>query len=480
MLDAEVTAKAHLIDGKWIGGEDLIDVFSPIDGTRLARIPAGSEQEVDLAVVSARRAFASWSALDVPERCDLLVALADWISDHSDDFAAAETADTGVLLRDAVGGLAKRATLNFRYYADFARSQQQPDTMDRRSAENLIYRKPAGVAAVIIPWNSPLVLGTWKVAAALASGNTVVLKPASLAPLSSCLLAEAVQEVGLPDGVFNLVHGRGSTVGRALAAHSGVDRLAFTGSTDTGREIGIHCARTLTPVSLELGGKSALVVTADSDLDAAAQQIVGQYAHAGQICAAGARILVEHRAAPALLDKVRAGIKATVLGDPRDPETTLGPLISESQIRRVEGLVERARAAGAVVLEGGQRWSGGSLYFEPTLITDAAPDSEINQEEIFGPVLTWMTFKSDAEAIELANCTRFGLGGYVWCNDRERAIGIAREMRTGTIWVNGTSRDLDAPFGGVNESGIGREGGLWGWEFFTDISNVAIRKSRRR
>jgi acyl-CoA reductase-like NAD-dependent aldehyde dehydrogenase len=336
---------------------------------------------------------------------------------------------------------------------------------------------PAGVAALITPWNAPLMLTTWKVGPALAAGDTVVVKPPEWAPLTCSLLADLAAEAGVPPGVLNVVQGIGEEAGAALAAHPDVDRLSFTGSTDTAKLIGASASRSLTPVSFELGGKSPFVVCADADLDAAAQTAAGQYVNAGQVCLAGTRLLVEERVADVFQEKLRAAMSHMTVGDPREKTTRVGPLIHPDHFARVAGFVERARGAGATLLSGGARHAAGDLYFEPTLLGGAGDDAEIVQREVFGPVLTWQTFADDDELVRRANCTRYGLAAMVFTRSEERAMRLAGRIVAGTVWVNCFFvRDLAAPFGGSRNSGIGREGGNWSFDFYCDVKNVAVLK----
>jgi acyl-CoA reductase-like NAD-dependent aldehyde dehydrogenase len=320
-------------------------------------------------------------------------------------------------------------------------------------------------------------LTTWKIGPALAAGDTVVAKPPEWAPLTCSLLADVARDAGLPAGVLNVVQGIGEEAGAALVSHLDVDRISFTGSTDTAKLIGQAAARSITPLAAELGGKSPLIVCADADQDAAAQTVAGQYVNAGQVCLAGTRILVERSIADGFLAKVRAAVQKSSVGDPRLPTTRVGPLITPEHFARVAGFVERAKDAGARVLWGGKRHAAGALYFEPTLFGDVKPDAEIAQREVFGPVLTWQTFASDDEAIEVANGTRYGLAATLFTRSEVRARRIAAGVVAGTVWVNCFFiRELAAPFGGSRDSGIGREGGAWSFDFYCDVKNTAIRK----
>jgi betaine-aldehyde dehydrogenase/5-carboxymethyl-2-hydroxymuconic-semialdehyde dehydrogenase len=334
---------------------------------------------------------------------------------------------------------------------------------------------PSGPAAVITPWNAPFMLSTWKTAPGLAAGCTVVLKPPEWAPLSCSLLADLADEAGLPAGVFNVVQGIGEEAGAALVAHPGLRRISFTGSPETGRLIGTAAAANIVPFTAELGGKGPLIVFADSDLDAAAAKASGQYDDAGQVCLAGTRLLVEESIRDAFLERFHAGVDAQVLGDPRDEATTISPLIHPDHLARVEAFVERARANGDRIVRGGRRAEIGGLWYEPTLIEPLSNESEIVQREVFGPVLTFQTFRDEAEAVALANSTEYGLSAIVYTGSRERAERVGTAVRAGTVWVNCfLVRDLTAPFGGVGISGIGREGGDYALDFYSDLKTLQI------
>jgi 5-carboxymethyl-2-hydroxymuconic-semialdehyde dehydrogenase len=320
-------------------------------------------------------------------------------------------------------------------------------------------------------------LGTWKIGPALAAGNTVVVKPPEFAPFSLSLLGDIAQEAGIPDGVLNILHGTGASAGDALVRHPKVSRISFTGSPATARVIGAAAASNLTPVSFELGGKSPFVVCADADLTAAARTISVQFMNAGQVCLAGTRLLIEESIVDELLPMVLAEVDKMVVGDPRDTATRIGPLIHPTHFAKVAGLVERAIAGGARVVCGGGPHPAGSLYFQPTILTDVEQDSEIVQTEVFGPVLTLQTWTNEADMIELANGTAYGLAATVFTSNAERAERITSQLVAGTVWTNCFYiRDLAAPFGGSRQSGIGREGGNWSFDFFCDIKNIATRK----
>lgn len=466
----------HWIDGKRVAGADRFATASPIDGSHLADVAAGGQADVDMAVDAANRAFPAWAALGAKGRQPILHGFAKEILARADDLAAVETADNGSLLQGNLHRMVPRAAQNISFFADWALTLLDHKIEHEEVTNNVRY-DPAGVAALITPWNAPLMLTTWKVGPALAAGNTVVIKPPEWAPLTCSLLAEIADKAGLPPGVLNVVQGIGEVAGDALVNHPDLARISFTGSVPTAKIIGQAAARSVTPMSTELGGKSPFIVCADANLDAAAQTVAGQYINAGQVCLAGTRILVEAKIEQEFLAKVRAAVAQMTVGDPRAATTRVGPLIHPEHFARVSGFVDRAKASGAELLWGGSQSDAGALYFQPTMFAGVAPDDEISQQEVFGPVLTWQTFTEDEEAIAVANGTQFGLAGTLFCGNEARAMRIASQVVAGTLWVNCFFvRDLAAPFGGSRVSGIGREGGTWSFDFYSDIKNIAVRK----
>ncbi|MGW8376228.1 aldehyde dehydrogenase [Streptomyces sp. ODS28] len=466
----------------WIGGERLASAAtftdrSPIDGAALAEVARGGAEEAKAAVAAARAAFPGWAATSHAERARLLHAIADGVEARLDDLARVETADNGALLRAHRRGVMPRAAHNLRFFADRLLELGHED-FETRGHTNHVSWDPAGPAALITPWNAPLMLATWKIGPALAAGNTVVLKPAEWSPLTASLFADIAHEAGLPPGVFNVLQGHGSETGAPLSADPGVRRISFTGSVPTARRIAAAAAPNLVPTSFELGGKSPLLVFADADLDLAADLAVEQYDNAGQVCLAATRILVESSVRDAFLERFMERARALVQGDPRDESTALGPNIHPDHLERVDGFVRRAVRDGARVLLGGgprdelNKRTGGT-YYRPTLLTDVAQDAEIVQEEVFGPVLTLQTFEDEDQGVALADDTRFGLAATLATGDRERAARVSSRLTAGTVWVNCFFvRDLAAPFGGSRQSGIGREGGDWSFDFFCDLKNT--------
>lgn len=466
----------HWIDGRRVPSSERFTDISPVDSSPIADVASGGKAEVDAAVDAARRAFPAWAALGPEGRLPILKAFAEGILQRANDLAAVETMDNGSLLAGNVHRVVPRAALNISFFADWAMSLRD-HVIDSPEVTNHVRYDPSGVAALITPWNAPFMLTTWKVGPALAAGNTVVVKPPEWAPLTCSMMADIAQAAGLPAGVLNVVQGIGETAGDALVNHPDVDRISFTGSTDTARLIGQAAARSITPFSAELGGKSPFIVCADADLDAAAQTVAGQYMNAGQVCLAGTRVIVEETIETVFLEKVRAAAAHMTVGDPRDGRTRVGPLITREHYDRVAGFVERAKAAGAETLFGGSKSAEGELYFEPTLFRGVRLNDEISQREVFGPVLTWQTFRSEEEAVAVANGTRYGLAGVLFSQDEARAMRMASQVVAGTLWVNCFFvRDLAAPFGGSRESGLGREGGSWSFDFYADIKNISVRK----
>ncbi len=463
----------HWIGGRRVPSAATFTDLSPIDEQPIAEVAAGGQAEVDAAVTAARAAFPGWAAAGPAERARVLYAIADGIGRRAEDLAQVETRDNGALLRSHRRGVIPRAAQNFRFFADWL-GRLDAGKLAMPGYTEQVSWSPSGVTAVITPWNAPLMLATWRIAPALAAGNTVVAKPPEWAPLTASLLAGITREAGLPDGVFNVVQGLGAEAGAPLAAHPDVARVAFTGSVATGRQVAAAAGAQLTPVSLELGGKSPLLVFADADLDLAVSVAVGQYDNAGQVCLAGTRLLVEERIAAEFTERFLARAAALRQGDPRDEATDVGPNITRAHLQRVDGFVRRAVAAGArPLLGGGPNRDLGGLYYQPTLLTGAEPGAEILTEEVFGPVLTLQTFAAEEEAVALANDTRYGLAATVFTGDDQRAGRVSARLTAGTVWVNCFFiRDLRAPFGGAGLSGIGREGGTWSFDFYSDVKNT--------
>lgn len=467
----------HYIGGQRVGSTSTFQVISPIDESVLGEVAAGGKKEVDMAVQAAKAAFPEWAALGPEGRAKYLLKLADIIEARVEDLAIVETTNNGSLLEASRLRVMKRGANNIRFFAEWA-LQLKGRTWENNGVEYSVHYDPSGVSALITPWNAPFMLSTWKVGPALAAGNTVVLKPAEWTPFTCSLLADFAEEAGLPPGVLNVVQGIGEEAGAALTSHPDVSRISFTGSDETGAIIGKAAAERIVPVSMELGGKSPFIVFSDCDFEAALKTALGQYDNAGQVCLAGTRILVEESIAERFIQGMKEGAKRLVLGDPRKSETDVGPLITREHLARVQGFVDRAKAAGAELAYGGQiSPTLGGLYFEPTLFINVPQDAEILQKEVFGPVLTLQTFKTEAEVIALANNTEYGLAATIFTKDEKKANRVGAAVSAGTVWVNTFfARDLSAPFGGTKRSGLGREGGTLSIEFFCDVKTLAKKK----
>jgi aminomuconate-semialdehyde/2-hydroxymuconate-6-semialdehyde dehydrogenase len=457
-----------------VGSADTFEDVSPIDETGLATVARGGRAEADDAVAAARGAFTTWGATSPGERAAVLHRIADLVEARVPALAAVETRDNGSLLRSHRSSVMPRVARNFRHFADkLVALQGSADAEFNGNAEHVSW-DPAGVTVVITPWNAPLMLATWRVAPALAAGNTVILKPPEWAPLTASLLADIAHEAGLPDGAFNVLQGIGDEAGAALTGQPGISRVAFTGSVPTGKLVAQAAVANLTPVSLELGGKSPFMAFADADLDAVVRQAVNQFDNAGQVCLAGTRLLIDRAIHDAFLERFAKAAAEIRQGDPREDATDIGPLITRAHLERVDGFVQRAKAAGAeVVFGGGPTEDLGGLYYRPTLFANAPAGSEILANEVFGPVLTVHPFDDEDEAVALANDTEYGLAAIVYTGDPGRAERVSARLVAGTVWVNCFFvRDLDAPFGGSRHSGIGREGGVRSFDFYADVKNV--------
>jgi 5-carboxymethyl-2-hydroxymuconic-semialdehyde dehydrogenase len=470
----------HWIGGRRVASPERFDDVSPIDEQVIASISRGGPAEAAAAVAAAKAAFPAWAATPPAERARLLHRIADLVEERLEQLAIVETTDNGALLRSHLRGVMPRVAHNFRFFADYLVNDLHHPEFETRGHRNHVSWDPSGVAVLITPWNAPLMLATWKIAPALASGCTVVLKPAEWTPLTASLLADITAEAGLPVGVFNVVQGYGEEVGDALTGDPDVSRISFTGSVPTARLIARSAAANLTPCSFELGGKSPMIVFADADMESAVANAVEQYDNAGQVCLAGVRLLVQDSIRDEFLARFVERATALRQGDPRDLATDIGPNVSREHVDRIDGFVQRALADGArAVIGGGPNDDLGGLYYRPTLFVDAEPGSEILTEEVFGPVLTLQTFATEEEAVAMANGTEFGLAGVLFTGDPDRAERVGAQLVAGTLWVNCFFvRDLRAPFGGSRHSGVGREGGSWSFDFYCDVKNTCTNQDR--
>jgi 5-carboxymethyl-2-hydroxymuconic-semialdehyde dehydrogenase len=477
------TTLLHYIDGKSVPSADgrTFAVEDPVSNSPYAEVAAGGREEIDRAVSAARAAFehGAWSGATARSRAQALNRIADGIEAHDDRIAALETFDTGLPITQAKGQ-AKRAAENFRFFADVIVALNEDAFRTGTSQLGYVVRRPAGVAGLITPWNTPFMLESWKLAPALASGCSVVLKPAEWTPLSASVLPEIMEDAGLPPGVFNLVHGIGEEAGAALVEHPGVPLISFTGETSTGRIIMRSSAEHLKRISMELGGKSPCIVFADADFDAALDgALFGVFSLNGERCTAGSRILVERSIYDTFVEQLAARAAAVRVGPPDDPRTELGALVHPDHYRNVARYIEIGKSEGATLVAGGARPAHlpEGNFLEATVFADVTPEMRIFQEEIFGPVVCVTPFDDEQHAIELANATKYGLAGYIWTRDLERGHRVAYGVDSGMLWLNSHNvRDLRTPFGGVKASGVGREGGRHSIDFYSEdrIVHVAL------
>jgi acyl-CoA reductase-like NAD-dependent aldehyde dehydrogenase len=471
------------IGGQWqspASGETYATI-NPATEEESARVARGDERDIDLAVQAARRAFdhGPWPRMAAAERGRLLWKLADLITANLDEMARLESINTGKTLFDSGKVEIPFAAEVFRYYAGWATKIHGETLNLRDGAFTFTLRQPLGVVGAIVPWNFPFLLASWKIAPALAAGNTVVLKPASLTPLTALRFAQLTAEAGLPEGVFNLVPGPGGTVGMALVRHPGVDKIAFTGSTEVGKGIMREAAGTLKRVSLELGGKSPNIVFADADMEAALRgAMTGIFYNKGEVCAAGSRLFLEERVHDEFVAKLAERVKGLKVGDPLDKATRMGPVVSRQQLDTVMGYIEAGRREGARLVAGGERapvGNGKGYFLQPTVFAGVTNAMKIAREEIFGPVLSVIPFKDFDEAVAQGNDTFYGLAAAVWTRDVGKALRAARAIRAGTVWVNAYNLyDAALPFGGFKESGFGRELGQAGLDLYTEVKSVWV------
>jgi 5-carboxymethyl-2-hydroxymuconic-semialdehyde dehydrogenase len=465
-----------------IGGETCpastrasFETRSPVDESLIAEVARGSADDVDRAAKAAKAAFPGWAAMPGDKRKALLHKIADLIEQRAEEIALCECWDTGQALR-FMSKAALRGAENFRYFADLAPGARDGKSLPTTTHLNISSRQPIGPVGVITPWNTPFMLSTWKIAPALAAGCTVVHKPAEFSPLTARILAEICHEAGLPPGVLNLVNGFGEEAGKALTEHPDIKAIAFVGESRTGSMIMKQGADTLKRVHFELGGKNPVIVFDDADLDRALDATIFMiYSLNGERCTSSSRLLVQDSIADAFHAKLVARVNRIKVGHPLDPATEIGPLIHKTHFDKVLGYVEIGHKDGAVLAAGGERVGDAGWYVRPTLFTGARADMRIAQEEVFGPFLTSITFKDEAEALEIANGVAYGLTGYVWTNDLTRALRVSERLEAGMIWVNSENvRHLPTPFGGVKASGIGRDGGDWSFEFYMEQKNMAL------
>jgi aldehyde dehydrogenase (NAD+) len=482
MTTTSVDQKKLLINGEWraaTGGKTM-KVVNPATEEVIAEVAAADKADVDAAVAAARAALSGpWAQMSARDRGRLVWKLAERLTEKADEVARLETLHNGKPISESRHVEIPAAAECFQYYAGWA-DKVHGETVPVKG-NNFVYtlREPVGVVAAIVPWNFPLLLAAWKVAPALACGNTVILKPASQTPLTAIALGEIASEVGFPPGVLNVVTGPGSATGQAIVEHPGIDKIAFTGDTSTGKQIMRSSAETLKKITLELGGKSPNIVLPDADMEAAIRgATIGIFYGKGEVCAAGSRLLVDRSIKDAFLEKLVARTKKMVPGDPLDPKTRLGAISSKGQLERVLRYVETGKSEGAALVAGGARadiGTGRGYFMQPTIFDNVTPEMTIAREEIFGPVLATIEFSDLDEAIARANDSPYGLAAAVWTKDVKKAHYVARRLQAGTVWVNTYNvYDTAAGFGGYKQSGFGREMGVHALEHYTQVKTVWV------
>lgn len=472
------------IDGKFVDAESgkTFETPNPSTGETLAEVAEADKADIDKAVEAARRAYeGKWSKMSARDRGRLLYKLSQLIEEHSPELAALETADNGKPIRESSYVDLPQVVENFEYFAGYATKIEGETIPVPGEMFNYTLREPLGVCGQIIPWNFPLLMAAWKLAPALAAGNTVVLKPAEQTPVNAMELAKLIQEAGFPDGVVNIVPGYGETAGAALASHPGIDKIAFTGSTEVGKIIAREAAQNLTKVSLELGGKAPNIIFADADIEQAVNgAMMGIFFNQGQVCCAGSRLFVAEEIKDEFLGRLKEKAQKIVVGDPMNKGTHMGPQVSDEQLCRIKGYVDIAREEGATVFMGGEspKLEGNfqkGFFFQPTIFSEVKNEMRVAQEEIFGPVTSAITFKDEDDLIKQANKTIYGLSAGIWTRDITRAHRFAKAIHAGVVWINTFNMfNAASPFGGFKQSGYGREMGKHALDLYTQIKSVWV------
>ena len=471
----------NYINGEFVGTDETIEDINPANGEIIAHIPKSSSKDIESAVESADLARHSWSKLSLEDRADWLDKIANALEAKADEIASLESLDTGKPISLAKAVDASRSITNFRFFAQFSKDFSV-ENFEMDDATNHVLLKPVGIAGLITPWNLPLYLLSWKIAPAIVMGNTVVAKPSELTPLTANLLSETLHEINFPAGVVNIVHGLGSEAGHAIVEHPKVNLISFTGGTLTGKKVAETAAPMFKKLSLELGGKNATIILEDTNLDESIPEIARSgFMNQGQVCLCGSRIFVSDKIWDEFLDKFVKYVENMKVGDPSSLDSDLGALVSFAHRDKVESYIHLAEREGGKILCGGKSPTLPSpfdkgAFLEPTVVSDLSHMSRTATEEIFGPVVTLHPFRTDEEAIEIANCTDYGLAGSVWTGDTNRGKLVAEKIETGMVWVNTwLHRDLRVPFGGVKDSGVGREGGRWSLSFFSEAVNICVK-----
>lgn len=472
----------NYVNGIFVDSKETIEDINPATSEVIATIPRSNLNDINEAVLAADKARDNWSSLSLDERRKWLEKIANALEARSEEIAKLESLDTGKPIKIARAVDASRSVANFRFFAEFSKDFHEQKFLMEDATNHVIF-KPVGIAGLITPWNLPLYLLSWKIAPAIVMGNTVVAKPSELTPLTANLLAEVFDEVGLPAGVVNLVHGFGHETGQAIVSHPLVNLISFTGGTITGKKVAETAAPMFKKLSLELGGKNATIVLDDVNLDSAIPEIARSgFLNQGQVCLCGSRILVSDKIWDDFLEKFIDHVSNMKVGDPSSDDSDLGALVSLSHRDKVESYIHLAEREGGEILYGGKRPSLESpfdegSFLEPTIVSNLDYQSRTATEEIFGPVVTLHKFEKDEDAVEMANCTEYGLAGSVWTSDSARGKSLAEKMETGMVWINTwLHRDLRVPFGGVKNSGVGTEGGRWSLSFFSQPVNICAKE----